>query len=381
MKSIYSVSKTGKILVWQAVRSPFLNQEGYLEIVVTSGQLEGKKTSKVRLVKAGKNIGKSNETSILEQAELELERLYTKQYDKGYVDDVSKVSMTKQVGDVKKPMLAQKYPEKAHKLLEDDFILTQPKIDGVRCFITMTEDGLRFTSRSGKPIPTVPQIALEIGTKLPLGHIIDGELYIEGYELQDITSVVLPTKNKKVEELKKVMLQWYDYIPLDKEGETYTSRFLGCGLEFNPSVINKLKCDLYSRDTVEDVFDRYIAEGYEGMMLRDSSAGYKFGTRSDALQKYKKMHTEEFEIVDIIESDQDEAPRFICDLRNGNTVTVRLVGDKEENLKYLKDKQDYIGQWLTIKYQMWTKTGSLQFPVGEMIREGEVVNGEFVPSV
>ena len=85
--------------------------------------------------------------------------------------------------------------------------------------------------------------------------------------------------------------------------------------------------------------------------------------------------------MDIIESDQDEAPRFICDLRNGNTVTVRLVGDKEENLKYLKDKQDYIGQWLTIKYQMWTKTGSLQFPVGEMIREGEVVNGEFVPSV
>ena len=381
MKILYSVSKTGKILVWQAILSKELNADGYLEIAVSSGQAEGKKVTKVRVVKSGKNVGRSNETSIEEQAALELERLYTKQYDKGYVDNEQDVSATKQVGEVKKPQLAHKYPDKAHKLCADDLIITQPKIDGVRCFITMTEDGLQFTSRSGKPIPTVPRIASEIGDKLPMGDIMDGELYIEGYELQDITSVVLPTKNKKVEELKKVMLQWYDYIPLDKEGETYTSRFLGCGLEFNPSVINKLKCDLYSRDTVEDVFDRYIAEGYEGMMLRDSSAGYKFGTRSDALQKYKKMHTEEFEIVDIIESDQDEAPRFICDLRNGNTVTVRLVGDKEENLKYLKDKQDYIGQWLTIKYQMWTKTGSLQFPVGEMIREGEVVNGEFVPSV
>ena len=380
MKTLYSVSKTGKILEWSALLCQDANIDGHLEILITSGQKDGKKVSKIRYVKSGKNIGRSNETSISEQAGDELDRLYTKQYDRGYVDDISKVSSTKQVGDVKKPMLAQKYPEKAHKLGDDDFILTQPKIDGVRCFITMTEDGLRFTSRSGKPIPTVPRIALEIGTKLPMGHIIDGELYIEGYELQDITSVVLPTKNKKDEELKKVMLQWYDYIPLDKEEEPYTSRFLGCMLMFNPSIINKLKCDLFHRDTVEDVFDKYIAEGYEGMMLRNSSAGYRFGTRSDSLQKYKKMHSEEFEIVDIIDSPQDNTPRFVCDLRNGNTVTVRLVGDKEENLKYLDNKHDYIGQWLTIKYQMWTKTKSLQFPVGEAIRDGELVDGVFIPT-
>lgn len=381
MKSIYSVSKTGKILVWQAVRSPFLNQEGYLEIVVTSGQLEGKKTSKVRLVKAGKNIGKSNETSILEQAELELERLYTKQYDKGYVDDVSKVSMTKQVGDVKKPQLAAKYPDKAHKIGQDCDIVTQPKIDGIRCFITQTEGGLVFTSRSGKPIPTVPRIASEIGDKLPMGDIIDGELYIEGYELQDIISVVLPTKNKKLEELLKVKMYWYDYIPEGKEDDTYLSRFMGNTLQFKPSIITKLTCDLFYEATKEEVFDRYISEGYEGMMLRNVKAGYKFGSRTDKLLKYKKMHTDEFQILDVVESDQDDAPRFICDLRNGNKVTVRLVGDKDENLKYLNNKDSYIGKWLTIKYQTWTNTGSLQFPVGEMVREGEIVNGLFVPSV
>lgn len=381
MKILYSVSKTGKILVWQAILSKELNADGYLEIAVSSGQAEGKKVTKVRVVKSGKNVGRSNETSIEEQAALELERLYTKQYDKGYVDNEQDVSATKQVGEVKKPQLAHKYPDKAHKLCADDLIITQPKIDGVRCFITMTEDGLQFTSRSGKPIPTVPRIASEIGDKLPMGDIMDGELYIEGYELQDIVSAVLPTKNKKHDELDKVMLYWYDYIPEGKEDDTYTARFITNKLLFNPSVINKLKYDLFSKDTLEETFERYIEEGFEGMMLRDSTVGYKFGTRTNALQKYKKMHTEEFKIVNIIESPQDEAPRFVCDLRNGNTVTVRLVGDKGDNMEYLNNKELYIGKWLTIKYQTWTLTGSLQFPVGEMIREGKEVDGVFVPSV
>ena len=117
------------------------------------------------------------------------------------------------------------------------------------------------------------------------------------------------------------------------------------------------------------------------MMIRDITSPYYFGRRSVSLLKYNKMQTEEFQIVDILESDNDEAPRFVCDLRNGNEVTVRLKGDKEENLKYLNNKETYIGKWLTIKYQIKTVTGSLQFPVGVAIRDGEVIDGEFVPSI
>lgn len=381
MKTIYSISKTGKVLEWNAHLRQDLNPNGHLEIVITSGQQGGKKVSKIRLVKSGKNIGKVNETSIEKQAEDELERLYTKQYDKGYVDKIENISPTKQVGEIKKPQLAAKYPNKAHKLGLPEDTGTQPKIDGVRCFITQTNEGLKFTSRTGKPIPNVPRIELEIGDKLPLRHIMDGELYIEGLELQEIISVVLPTKNKKEEQLGSVCLKWYDYIPFEGEHLEYNERFINNKLEFDSSIIEKLKVDNFSPDTLEDTFDRYIAEGYEGLMLRDLKAGYKFGSRVDSLQKYKKMHTDEFQIIDIVESDQDFAPRFLCDLRNGNTVTVRLVGDKGENMEYLTNKEKYIGEWLTIKYQTWTKTGSLQFPVGEMIREGRVIDGLFIPSI
>ena len=75
MEVLYSVSKTGKILVWQAMLSPDLNDDGHLEITITSGQQEGKKVNKVRLVKSGKNIGRANETTIQRQAADELGRL------------------------------------------------------------------------------------------------------------------------------------------------------------------------------------------------------------------------------------------------------------------------------------------------------------------
>jgi len=383
-KVIYSISKTGKLLVWSASLSQTPNVDGYLEIEVTSGQDTGKKVNKVRHVKGGKNIGRSNETTLHEQAYIELERLYTKQHEKGYVDNREKVSMDKKVGDVPKPTLADKYPDKAHRLpTNTDHIVTQPKIDGVRCFITKMEDGsLRFTSRSGKPIPSVDVIVNDVKDVLPVGHIMDGELYIKGYELQDIVSVIAPTKNRKLDELERVELYWYDYIPLNGEYLTYVERFLDNKLTFADSlVIKKLESDAYDVSTLEYNFEKYLAEGYEGLMIRDIMAPYHFGRRSASLLKYKKMHTDEFRIVDIIESTQDDTPRVVCDLRNAKTVTVRMMGDKEHNLEYLNNKKLYIGKWLTIKYQTWTKTGSLQFPVGEGIRAGEVVDGAFIPSL
>ena len=213
-------------------------------------------------------------------------------------------------------------------------------------------------------------------------------------------SVVSPSKNIKEEELKEVKLYWYDFIPADKVSDTYRERFLECEFEFGDSII-KLETAVFTleesqaagyeeavltnSDTfleiLENQFDNYIARGYEGLMIRDIEAPYFFGRRTISLLKYKKMLSDEFKIVDILESDNDEAPRFVCDLRNGNEVTVRLKGDKEQNLIYLTNRSEYIGKWLTINYQTETSTGSLQFPVGIAIREGTEIDNVFIPSV
>lgn len=400
--TIYSQSKTGKITTWTATLDETPNALGYLEITISSGYEDGKKIERIREIKAGKNIGKANETSLLEQAKLELERLYTSKYDSGYKDDKKDVCLTKQVSDIKKPTLADKYPEKAHKLPKEIYgVALQPKVDGLRCFVEKMESGsIRFTSRSGKVFTFIPHIASEAEKFLSTGDILDGELYIPGKDLQDIMSVVSPSKNIKEEELKEVKLYWYDFIPANKVSDTYRERFLECEFEFGDSIV-KLETAVFTLEEsqaagyeeavltnsetfleiLENQFDNYIARGYEGLMIRDIEAPYFFGRRTTSLLKYKKMLSDEFKIIDILESDNDEAPRFVCDLRNGNEVTVRLKGDKEQNLIYLTNKAEYIGKWLTINYQTETSTGSLQFPVGIAIREGTEIDNVFIPSV
>lgn len=388
MTTLYSISKTGKTTEWKAVLVPL---ENCIEIQITAGYTDGKKVVSTRVVNSGKNIGRSNETTLEEQANLELERLYQKQRDKGYKEDISEVCINKTVGDILKPMLASKYPDKAHKLPQKSSnIALQPKVDGIRCFVQKLSDGsIRLTSRSGKVFNPIPHLVEEASRILSEGDILDGELYIPGLDLQEIMSIISPTKNIKEELLQDVRLYWYDFIPHNQEQNSFRTRFYENTLEVSYPIHRLDTRSIGDIDTssedfldiLESTFDEFISSGYEGLMLRDLEAPYFFGRRNDCLQKYKKMESDEFQIVDIIPSEQDEAPRFICDLRNGNTVTVRLKGNKEDNLIYLSNKENYIGKWLTINYQTKTKTNSLQFPVGIVLREGTVEDGLFIPNI
>ena len=109
---------------------------------------------------------------------------------------------------------------------------------------------------------------------------------------------------------------------------------------------------------------------------------YEFGKRSKNLLKYKEFFTEEFEIIDIVDSEQEPGqPRFTCKLDKDSNVTCRMKGSKEVNKQYLENKDNYIGKYLTIQYQAKTETGSIQFPVGIEIRLGTVKNGKFEPDV
>ena len=116
-------------------------------------------------------------------------------------------------------------------------------------------------------------------------------------------------------------------------------------------------------------------------MQRDGLAHYEFDDRSIGLLKYKEMFDEEFQIVDIIESDNEPGqPVFVVDLRNDQTCKVRKSGDKSENEKYLLNRDDYIKKWLTVQYQARTKYDNLSFPVGLLLRDGVFKDGHFIPA-
>ena len=118
---------------------------------VTSGQEDGKKTTTDWTVCYGKNIGRSNQTSGVEQASLEIDALYTKKLKQKYkksIDDIDTKSFFQ-------PTLAKKYSDYASKInFFDGSWLAQNKFNGVRA--VATKDGI--FSRTGERWLTVPHI-------------------------------------------------------------------------------------------------------------------------------------------------------------------------------------------------------------------------------
>lgn len=117
---LYKLTNGGKIQTWSI---GVAHEKGRHPIyTVIHGQLNGKLQSTSTEVKSGKNIGKSNETSPLEQCILEADSLWTKQRDrKGYSESIPEDKPFR-------PMLAHSYKDYSHKVKWPAIL--QPKLDG-----------------------------------------------------------------------------------------------------------------------------------------------------------------------------------------------------------------------------------------------------------
>lgn len=400
--TLYSKNKSGKILEWKAESDLTLNSDGWITLNIYYGQQNGKTQHKVRYTKSGKNKGKVNSTTIEEQALLDLSYLYRAQLEeKGYFLSLD---------DYKKPrtaMLAHKYQDKKHKLNvdeEDNFVheyFGQPKLNGIRCTATkVSETEIQFLSRTNKlftPFEHLSKLLLPI---LDIGDMVDGELFNPEMPLEYIASLVnsetdrfITDKDLGVTLWKVDDLQYHLYDGVAKDtNDNYKDRkywlhelFEMFGNEdettIGRSLIKVLTVPLKSLTHMKTRFSEWITLGYEGLMLRDGLAHYEFDDRSIGLLKYKEMFDEEFQIVDIIESDNEPGqPVFVVDLRNDQTCKVRKSGDKSENEKYLLNRDNYIKKWLTVQYQARTKYDNLSFPVGLLIRDGIFKDGQFIPA-
>lgn len=393
---IYSKNKSGKTLEWKAYSDLKLNNDGHIELHIEYGQQDGKKQHKVRLTKSGKNKGKSNETTIEEQASLDLKHLYRAQLEeKGYFLSLE---------DYQKPktaMLAHKFADKKHKLdLKDDqdtfnhLYYAQPKLNGIRCTVTKLEDGsLQFLSRTNKLFTPFKHIEKELSSLLNVGDILDGELFNPTMPLEYIASIVNSDSDRFVIDSKTgirlhkeedINFYVYDCVPISNIEMIYTDRLaiirnLIIGLT---SVILTETVIVKSLTELKELFNSWVTLLYEGAMLRDGNGIYEFNERSIYLLKYKEMFDEEFQIIDIVDSENEPGqPKFIVDLRNGQQCEVRKSGNKLDNEKYLMEKSKYLGKWLTVQYQARTKYDNLSFPVGLILRDGSFIDNVFVPSV
>ena len=333
------------------------------EIIREYGKINGKTITISKMV-YGKNTGKSNATTDEEQAVLEANALYKKQIDKGYYCK-SKDENTKNKRSSMSilPMLAQTYSEKNKKKIKFPCFV-QPKLDGIRMLIKI-ENEIIFQSRTGKHIEGFHNIR-NACKNISETVILDGEMYSHAHSFEQICSNF---KNKKETELVYYVFDIIDSsltfekrrLKYEKIVSDLKSKYITC---VHTSVAEN------DSDSFSSMHDKYIEEGYEGLMIRNKDSFYKCDNRSYDLLKLKAFTDDEYNIIDIKEAPSDTGTALIV-CGGCKEFTARPIGTKEYRSKILKDKKKLIGKKVTIRYQNLTENNIPRFPVAVAIRDYE----------
>lgn len=365
---MYALSKTGKLRIYTLAVEDYGE---YAEIVTTSRLGEnGKATEDRKKISTGVNIGKSNETTYLEQAFRIANSKISKLRDEGFSEtkpDTSQKFNTDANGEIK-PMLAIPFDEKQIRYP----CLCQPKYDGVRCTVSIGLDGdVKIISRKGKPynIPHLKAWAEKHRDALPL----DGELYNHNeLTFQEITSAV----KRQSEMTSKIHYVVYDKPVADWENYTRW-RQLEEFERFGEFIDSPVSISPYRYcNNIEEVREYHrecVAEGYEGVIIRNLDGMYEFGFRSRNLIKLKDFDDSEFPIVDVVEGTGRDAGTAVFELSlpDGRTFKARPVGSFEQRKDYFDRALELVGKQCTVKYQGFSDDGVPRFPVAIAVRDYE----------
>lgn len=396
IKTLYGLDKKGGFKVWTIEVIP---NTLTATIKITHGKEGGKMTEKLEEIFQGKQ-GRNT----FEQGVSEAEGRIKKQMDKNYRETKEELTDIPVLA-----MLAADYRKQGHRVVFPCY--GSVKYDGVRALAKCKGGVITLESRTGQPYD-VPHILDALKPHMQDGDIWDGEIYLHGQTLQDITSAVKRTDTqgevdkafKKYEfavgdmkiqqaysELAEAQLiheirpklefHLFDVVS-DKE---FVQRAEDLASLIGISIVSpfiKITQYLYIEDAaaIKQVHDDAVNAGYEGLMLRNFTGLYESGKRSADLQKYKEFLDEEFLITG---AHLDKQGHIVFELKNNvNDETFDCVlGSLTWRQKAAGEMELYIGGHMTVQFQSRYKGTLLpQFPTGKLIRSGKLVGGEFVPS-
>jgi len=357
LPTLYKRTVTGAVQSWT------IHIEGSKYWTV-SGKDGGKMVVNDRVQCEAKNVGKSNETTPEEQCELEAKAKWDRKRESGYAESILEVDLV--VADVIKPTLAKDFKDYSDSL--DWPVYSQPKFDGLRCIIT--RDGA--WSRNWKPFVTLAHIQealAELFSKYPNIVAFDGEVYnhLLKDDFNEIVSLVKQPKatSEDISRAKdKIQYHIYDYIDTNKISFADRSRnLLKYLLEVEDLCIQRVET-LMAGDMaqLDELYDLYLSDGYEGQMVRDADAVYQH-KRTNYLLKRKEFVDEEFPIVGYRQGKGNREGCIILRCRNdrGQEFDCSVKGSVEYTRKLYDLAPSLVGKLATVKYQRLTPDGIPKF--------------------
>jgi ATP-dependent DNA ligase len=380
LATLFHKAKKGAIYQWR------IWTEG-ADIVVEYGQIDGEKVV-ARKKAETKNVGRSNETTPEQQAELEAKSMWQGKQDRKYRKSIEEAKQ-RRIGCMLAPSKNWNETKKYASYPGD----VQPKLDGCRCLAYWEGDRIVLLSRGQKEWD-LPHIVEELEKVLAQDAMWDGELYVHGVPFQTIQSWV----TKKRPESKQIEYHVYDVPICDGEEKIWDERRLdlervvpGSPAKADPAtphIVMVPTLEVTSEDQVT-AFERKCVElGYEGAMYRNRKGHYDMsGSKSNTyLLKVKTFDDAEFKCIGYTDGSGKNAHivTWICSLdtdaavigykpgyspkEGDRTFNCDPLGSYDERAMWFQTADQFVGKVLTVKYFGLYESGTPRFPKGKAFR-------------
>lgn len=364
--TLYGKDSAGNIKQW----SVYTNGS---EVTVAHGRLGGKITEKTYTAEA-KNVGRSNETTPEQQAELEALAKWTKQLKRGYYKTIAEAELHVAFT----PMKCQDYKDFSHKVKFPGY--AQYKLNGLRSMIS--EDG-ECLSKAGEvyKLPEhwspIPQFIQDQGVPL------DGEVFagLGVFSLQVINGA---WKKYKKDVTEKLSYYVYDIpvpdVPFSIRFEMLKDlkeRVAEAGLSDLIYVVHTEYIE--NQEQLDAFYAKALNDKAEGLVYRNADGVYEFGKRSYDVFKRKPRRTMEVKVT-AMRTDKNSDGVLTGQTQSGKLVEFLMRKDSHPTKNYRKANtaSELLDQFVEIEYEELSDDGIPTKPVGVRVRE--MVPGTWEPA-
>lgn len=344
-------------------------EHGYI-IQRSYGQVHGKNTLSPAII-VDKTKQKRNWK---EQYTLQFNSEVKKFLDKGYIEtddhpnNYSSDELEAIFGDVKtnqygviKPQLAKQADKITNtKIFNKEWLISR-KLDGVKALFYYKDGEIHTASRGGEHydystehLRTYPPLVTFFKNNPTI--ILDGELFVRGKSLQQISGAARMEKNAcDCEWLQYWIYDCYDTSDPEKtaidrwtflvdELNHKNGIFVYCNPEDDEidDPIRLLKHQLVEGwDNMKVLHDLWVSEGFEGAVITDPLKPYKPGARCNNLIKIKEYKSDDFKVIGYkLGLRGSEDMTFTCELEDGRTFEAMPCGDRATKEEYVANFED-----------------------------------------
>lgn len=367
---------------------------------------EPRKGTTPTYVRSGKNLGRANATNQLTQAFKEAWSKYNDKLRKGarQANPSGEQEQELVLFTNPPPMLVQKYGATKDSLVTDaDLaagVFVQKKFNGVRAAVRLNKeaDGVVIYSRTGEEYKGLVSLRRELArimlqlSPLPSDSdsmpFLDGELYKHGKSLREISGQARNSVDN--DDLEYIVFDCFFPLAMDTDQHfTFAERLAYLAHEWDSLAPQPTRVTLAETIAItataqaSELAKVWVAEGYEGAIMRKGTGLYQYGTNnyhSASLTKIKPIYDAEYMVVGYEEGVGSNAGAvvWVCEVpasealvphdRHFNVVQKGITMDERRHIFKclgMQDKngvsrfqRDFYGKKMTVEFpEKSTATG------------------------